>query len=497
MKRHGSVKALLVVLVLQLAFIGLAFHDGLTGIAAAQTTSSERFSLSDIPPIRNKRPLNMIVETGAAWDEIIPYIHKFTEVTGVPVNVERIASSGVYAKENLELISGTGHYDVVYVETSWTNEWAPYLASLTDLARQYDPNGVEGLEAELKHFSPVLLRAGQTSTGEQMVLPFYTYQMGMIIREDVFEHPEEKANFEAQFGYPLKPATTVKELHDQAKFFTRKRGEKLMGQTLEHDVYGLAMMAGAYQINDEITSRLWGAGADYAKVERNEKGEVTRFVITKEYVEALKQVLRDYVEELQYASPGALTANFDFTSAEQGEGRAIIQPTQFASLFTYTAELLSKNVPGARIRMYPTVGGQPYTGAWSLGVAKDSRNQEAAYWLVRWLTSYEAQMAIEKDGGQLAVRIDVLNDPIWYTPEYYYPYGILNEYLIDIWQKQAQYVDDYWYFNSAAAGKIYEMQINVLHKVAAGHPVDDVVEELIDRTIQLQNQFGRVPMVRE
>src|SRR5690606_10722359 len=115
------------------------------------------------------------------------------------------------------------------------------------------------------------------------------------------------------FGYPLKPATTVKELHDQAKFFTRKRGEKLMGQTLEHDVYGLAMMAGAYQINDEITSRLWGAGADYAKVERNEKGEVTRFVITKEYVEALKQVLRDYVEELQYASPGALTANFDFT----------------------------------------------------------------------------------------------------------------------------------------------------------------------------------------
>lgn len=281
MKRHGSVKALLVVLVLQLAFIGLAFHDGLTGIAAAQTTSSERFSLSDIPPIRNKRPLNMIVETGAAWDEIIPYIHKFTEVTGVPVNVERIASSGVYAKENLELISGTGHYDVVYVETSWTNEWAPYLASLTDLARQYDPNGVEGLEAELKHFSPVLLRAGQTSTGEQMVLPFYTYQMGMIIREDVFEHPEEKANFEAQFGYPLKPATTVKELHDQAKFFTRKRGEKLMGQTLEHDVYGLAMMAGAYQINDEITSRLWGAGADYAKVERNEKGEVTRFVITK------------------------------------------------------------------------------------------------------------------------------------------------------------------------------------------------------------------------
>ena len=106
--------------------------------------AAEKFSLKDIPPIKNKRPINTVVETGAVWDKIMPYIEKFTEVTGVKVNVERVASPVVYSKENVELMAGTGYYDVVYVETSWTTEWAEYLYKLEDLAAKYDPKGVRG-----------------------------------------------------------------------------------------------------------------------------------------------------------------------------------------------------------------------------------------------------------------------------------------------------------------------------------------------------------------
>ena len=468
-----------------------------TGTMTSVAAAPARFSLSDIPAIKNKTAINMVVETGATWDKILPYIKKFTEKTGVPVNIDRIASSGVYAKENLELVGGTARYDAVYVETAWTNEWAPYMIPFADLAKTYDPAGVKGLEEELKHFSPVLLRAGQTSDGAQMVLPFYTYQVGMFIRQDVFDDAREKANFQKRFGYALAPATTPKQLLDQAKFFSRKKGELLKGQPLTHDLKGLAMMAGAYQINDEITSRLWGAGADYATVVRDQSGKVTKFVITKKDTAALKQVLAQYVEEAKYASAGDLTANFDFTSAEQGDGRAIIQPTQFTDLFVYTADLLKKNLPNARLAVYPSVGGQPYTGAWSLGVARASKNQEAAYWLIRYLASYEAQVVTQKEGGQVAVRTDVLRDPIWYTAANKNLHGLLNTYLIDIWNKQAKYVNNYWYFNSDAAGKIYDMQISIMNKAVSGTSVDRVVQELQTKTMELQNKFGKIKMTRE
>ena len=55
-----------------------------------------------------------------------------------------------------------------------------------------------------------------------------------------------------------------------------------------------------------------------------------------------------------------------------------------------------------------TIGKKPYTGAWSFGVAKAAKNPEAAYWLIRWLSSKEAQTVVMKDAGQLSTRMDVV-----------------------------------------------------------------------------------------
>ncbi|MDD3776908.1 MAG: hypothetical protein PHN32_04820, partial [Actinomycetota bacterium] len=94
---------------------------------AEEVVEGKAFSLADIPEIENKTPLNTILETGSTFDLTLPYFEKFTEATGVPVNIERIATPVVYSKENVELVAGTGVYDVVYVETAWTDEWAPYM----------------------------------------------------------------------------------------------------------------------------------------------------------------------------------------------------------------------------------------------------------------------------------------------------------------------------------------------------------------------------------
>lgn len=467
------------------------------GAAKAKVPIPDLFGLNDIPDIKNKQTLNTIVETGQVWDKIMPYIERFTEKTGVKVNVERVASPVVYSKENLEFMGGTGYYDVVYVETAWTTEWSDYLYKLEDLAAKYDTWGVEGLRKDMANHSPSILICGQ-AYGQQMVLPFYTYHVGMFIRQDVFDDPTEKANFKAKYGYELKPATTDKQLRDQGEFFTRKKGDKLKGKTLEHELYGLAMMAGAYQINDEISGRIWGKGQDYVTVVRDSSGKLKEFVITKANKQALKETLTEYKNELKYASPGSLTANFDFVVAQQGEGRAIIQPHQFSNCFAWTAGILKEKVPDGKLGIYPTVGGQPYTGAWSVGVAKASKNPEAAYWLVRYLASNEAHQAVMKEGGQLSTRMDVLRDPVWKNAENAYPFGILTDYLLDIWPKQAKYVPNYWYFNTKSGGKVYEMQMDVFHKPMGGEAtVDQAVAEAEAKTLELTSKFDKTVPIRE
>jgi multiple sugar transport system substrate-binding protein len=479
---------------LTVSFLMLAVVMVFTTVPAA---SGDKFSLQDVPEIKNKAALNTIVEPGQVWDKIMPYIEAFTKKTGVKVNVERVASPVVYSKENVELMGGTGYYDVVYVETSWTTEWSAYLYKLEELAKKYDPDGVEGFRKDIANQSPSILICGQ-AYGDQMVLPFYTYHMGMFIRQDVYDDPTEKANFKAKYGYELKAPTTDKELYDQGEFFTRNKGDMLKGKPLEHELYGLAMMAGAYQINDEISCRMWGKGADYATVVRDAGGKLKEFVITNKDKDALKETFTQYKNELKWASPGCLTANFDFVVAQQGGGLAIIQPHQFSNCFAWTASIVKEKVPDGKLGIYPTIGKQPYTGAWSEGVAKASKNPEAAYWLVRYLASYECQMAVMKEGGQLSTRMDVLKDPFWRTPENEYPFAILCDYLVDSWKYQAKYVPNYWYFNTKAGGKVYEMQMNVFHKPMAGEEtIDQAVEEVVSKTLDLTSKFDKTVPIRE
>ncbi len=460
-----------------------------------------KFGLEDIPEIENDAPLNLIVETGSVFDKIIPYIQEFTAQTGVNVNVERVASPVVYSKENVELVAGTGVYDLAYVETSWTTEWSPYLYDLRELAEQYDPGGVEAFNKDIENHSPVILSCGQ-AYGNQMVLPFYTYHMGMFIRQDVYDDATEQEAFLDEYGYDLAAPTTYEELRDQAEFFTRDAGDTLKGEALDDDLYGVAMQAGAYQINDEFSCYLWGKDSDYVTVKRDGEGNIEEYVITEENKAAMEETMEQYTELTNYGSPGCLTANFDFVVAEQGEGRAIIQTTMFSNCFAWTAGLLDENVddPEAKLGIYPTIGDKPYTGAWSFGVVKETDNPEAAYWLVRYLSSYECQEAVMKEGGQLTTRMDVLSDPEWKNEENMYPFGILVDYLLQNWQNEdfIDFIDDVWYFNSSAAGKVYEMQMNVLAKPVHGEmSVEEGIAELVKQTIELTSKFDDVPISEE
>ena len=375
------------------------------------------------------------------------------------VNVERIASSGVYGKENVELLAGTGFYDLVYVETSWTTEWSDYLFKLRDLANKYDPGKEAALLKDMSYMSPSILVCGQ-AYGEQYVLPFYTFDMGMWVRQDVFDDPTEKANFKKRFGYDLAPAQGMARADEPGTVLHTKEGRAPQGQAARsRHLMVLSMQAGAYQDNDETTARLWGRMADWVTVVRDKSGKVTKFVITKYDKQALKDCLYEYKTALQWDSPGALTANFDFVVAQIGNGNAIIAPTMWANCTVWADGILKEKVPGAKIGLYSCPGGQGYTGAWSFGVSKVTKNPEAAYWLLRWMTSYDCGTTIFKEGGQVPARMDVLEDPSIHTAEGYYPLGMIADWHIYSWKNTARFIPDHWYWTTKAGGKVYDMQI--------------------------------------
>ncbi|HEX2729358.1 MAG TPA: extracellular solute-binding protein, partial [Rubrobacteraceae bacterium] len=65
-----------------------------------------------------------------------------------------------------------------------------------------------------------------------------TSDQTLAYRRDLFEHADEKAAFQAKFGYELRVPETYKQFRDVAEFFTRKKGGTLAGKTLDQDFYG-------------------------------------------------------------------------------------------------------------------------------------------------------------------------------------------------------------------------------------------------------------------
>ena len=63
---------------------------------------------------------------------------------------------------------------------------------------------------------------------------------------------------------------------------------------------------------------------------------------------------------------------------------------------------------------------------------------------------------------------------------------------------QNNYVNDYIHFNSAAMGKIYEMQIIELHNAAIKkYTPEECVKVVTKKTMQLQKKFGQLPIREE
>ena len=314
--------------------------------------------------------------------------------------------------------------------------------------------------------------------------------MGNHYRLDLFEHPIEQADFLTLYGYHLSPPKTLKNLLDVADFFTRQKGEMLAGKQLKQDFYGLTLMSGNKpHINDEFSSMLWGLGGSWLRPIYNEIGELESFSVEANSQQAI-QSANTYLQLLAYAVPADEDDAFLESANAIANNQAAMWPFAYNNLWAISAKVM-ETTPGARLAAtFPPLG-KPYTGAYAFAVAYDSKNPDAAYWLLKYMTSFERQMAYAEGGGN-PCRQDVVLADKFSSIEHY---GVTGAYQLShqanlAWHKE---VDQLGHFTSTAMGKIYPELMKTAYQIRSEQlSVEEALNQLQQSIFEIQNLYGEV-----
>lgn len=335
---------------------------------------------------------------GFYTDAMSQLVNDFQEKECAKVNIVNIDNSELYNKQVIEMVGQTGAYDVVTLNNAEYAEFAEnnFILPMTDFLKDK--------QDLLKDIHPTLANMTIKYKDQLWGLPYYTYSSGLIYRADLWEDPTEKAAFKAKYGYDLAPPIDWKQHRDMAEFFTRKAGEKLKGEVLKKDFYGVGLMAGRFpDIQDELSAPLWGMKSDWL----NDEGKVP--------VADVEKVLTDYIGLLKFAPPAALTVTYDGVMNQMRDGQIAMTHDFFLDQWP-NAVKTEESVAGAKMGVTEAPGKMSYVGGFLLAVSASSANPDMAMKFIAYLGGHEAQAKFASYGGATTL-MSILTDPQFQSAE--------------------------------------------------------------------------------
>lgn len=360
--------------------------------------------------------------------------------TGIKVNVIQEPWGSFYDRMAAEWAARGTSYDMVVGDSQWLGqavEQGHYL-ELTDF---FVENGIQDT------VTPATLRFyGEypADSGRFWAYPTEGDAVGWAYRKDLFEDEQNKADFEAQYGYPLAVPETWAELRDIAEFFTRPdEGLYGVGVYTQIDYDGLTM---GYQ------NVMFSWGVDWTGPD----GEVLGVVNSDKAVEALEF----YRDLYQFAPPGTGNAFF----AEMND---VFISGQAAMIMNYFAFFPALNNPG--VNPYAEVtgffagpagpDGDRYVALGGQGLSVisyiPSERQEAAKDFIKWFAQEDVQARWAAIGGYTC-NINVLESETFLNNTPYNP----------AFADSMTFVKDF--FNTPEFGQLLEPVQRNLHGFVVG-----------------------------
>ncbi len=242
---------------------------------------------------------------------------QFTELTGINVELETTSWDQMYDKAIRDMEAGTGLYDFVYIEQDIIYG---YLANeyLVDMTQALADNPeLAAPEFSFDNFT-TFVDYFKNDEGHVFGMPMEAFVKIYLYRTDLFENADIAAAFEAEYGYPLAPATTHQQYADIAAFFTA------YGEANDLDLWGTTVQAASghpssfYEFFESVAPTFgvynWGINQETWKASVENGGQMNS--------DAAKEALAWWLNNLQYAPPESTSSTWDEVAASFAAGRA-------------------------------------------------------------------------------------------------------------------------------------------------------------------------------
>ncbi len=333
------------------------------------------------PPKFGDVTLNCVCDAGHNARPFRWYADEVKKLTGITINLIEIPFSDVYQKEKTEFVAGSGAFDVVVFYPAYIGDFAGngYLVQLDQYASKggaWDP--------QLDDIFPPFLELYCKWGGNLFALPYDGDVHSYYYRKDIFNHPDEQAAFKQKYNKDLKPAETWDDYLQIAEFFTRKKGEKLAGQTLTENFYGAA----EYGQKDFGFAWFLDRFAAFGKLYFDEK--MTPQINGDEGVKALDNL----VKSIKFSPPDVLSYGYDELRD------AFILHANVAHMVQW-GDVAKKGADDTQSKVVGKIGYGQVPG-WNIGgkvvkrammpvgrvlaVTKTCKNPDAGYWLAKYLS---------------------------------------------------------------------------------------------------------------
>jgi len=331
----------------------------------------------------------------------------FEKLTGIKVEFEVTSWDEMYTKSISDISRGTGIYDFIYVEQDIIYAYLVknWLTDMTELMEKYpqltDP------DLEIEDFT-TFIDYFKDAKGHVFGIPFEAFLKSYVYRKDLFEDPEIRAAFKAEYGWDLRPPKDWDEYTDIAKFFTawgKKKGIELYGHVAQAKTHPCV----AYEMLESI----WPAWGIYNWGINLEKWRATVENGGTLNSKRAKEAFKWYVDMLEYAPPGVRTYTWDETAAVVAAGK-IAQGLIYLENLPWVQLDTSRSVVTGKIGValpptYPGImseaaRGMGYIGYYDGGafsIPVSSRKKEAAWLFIQWATRKEWEPEFARLAGRV------------------------------------------------------------------------------------------------
>lgn len=349
--------------------------------------------------------MNFIVENNLYANILLHESDEFSTVTGININILNVDYDTLFQKLNIDFISRSGKYQVVYVDPYQTlNRFSDYLEPLDQYNYSNEYPSVEGFPDDFFDFQ-VEVVSQFSDEKNTFAIPFDTTTMILFYRKDVFENYGQQ--FLEEMGYdwtPGNPEFTWERYIEVSKWIDEnvpdevvKHGSGHMAQ--EHNSIFcdfsnvLSAYGGKYFEDDGITTTGLNSYRNIA-------------VKDPKFIEAL----RVYKDIVNASAPES--KNWNWTdSAEAFRNGEIAMMPNWDENSSYLEDINNSSVAGNvgySILPWGPNGSANIYGGSGIGINKyiSEDEIEAAWLFITWATSKRMQEKVftHIEGGNLPVR---------------------------------------------------------------------------------------------